>query len=114
MLVKILLKLFLLVFVGGQFCAFAQVKPNAAYNEIKSEKSNTTQLSKIYVQPDQIYVNDEGMFVEVEGNLYQVTQIHQDENGIFIPCARFFWYCPYGHPNPPWRLICLACYPNTY
>ena len=39
--------------------------------------------SKVYIEPSQIHVLQEGLFIEIVGNLYQVSQICQDENGFF-------------------------------
>lgn len=105
-------KMFLSVFLGilsCTFCAFAQAKPsNASYGN-KIEKSDVHQKSRVYVTHEQIYVNCEGIFVEVKGDLYQVSQICEDENGIFVPHVGFWWRCPNNHPNPPWRIACQVC-----
>ncbi len=86
--------------------AFALPYANRSYN---IENFTITQKSRIYVESSQIHVLSEGLFVEIEGNLYQVSQICQDENGFFIPRADFFWKCPKGHPNPPWQYPCAVC-----
>lgn len=91
------------------FCAFAYTDLNASFFECKMEKTNIAQQSRVYVQPEQIHVNLEGIFVEIARTLYQVSQICQDEHGFFVPHAEFWWKCPNGHPNPPWRLSCQVC-----
>jgi hypothetical protein len=95
-------------FLSCAFCAFAHTNANAFYDS-KTEIANIPQQARVYVQPDQLHINTEGLFVEVTGNLYQVAQICQDEAGFYIPHAEFWWKCPNGHPNPPWRLICQVC-----
>ena len=37
------------------------------------------------------------MFVADGNTLLRVKSIHQDDNGIFIPVARIYGYCPNGH-----------------
>jgi hypothetical protein len=98
-----------LVILSCAFCAYAHTNSNAAFWDSKIEKSDIPQQSKVYVQAEQIHINDEGIFVEIAGNLYQVSQICQDENGFYVPHAEFWVKCPRGHPNPPWRTTCQVC-----
>jgi hypothetical protein len=102
-------KIFLILFLGVlscTFCAFAHENKN--YN-CKIESSDIPQQARVYVQAERIHINAEGLFVEVAENLYQVSQICQDENGFYVPHAEFWVKCPNGHPNPPWRIVCQVC-----
>ncbi len=92
--------LLLMGFMTSTLCAFAHTRV---------AQTDFLQQSRIYVQADQIHVTPEGLFVEIAGNFYQAAQISQDENGFYIPHAKFWVKCPRGHPNPPWRLTCQVC-----
>lgn len=104
---KVLLFLFLVVLIGS-YSGFAHLNLKAAYCDSKIDNDNIQQ-SRVYVRPEQIHIDSQGIYVQIGGNLYQVAQICQDENGFYIPHAEFWKYCARGHPNPPWRLICQVC-----
>jgi hypothetical protein len=104
--------MFLILFLGFLSCAlsaFAHAKSDSSFYGTRMEQSDIPQQSSVYVNPEQIYVNAEGIFIEISGNLYQVSQICQDESGFFVPRVDFWWRCVNGHPNPPWRLTCQVC-----
>lgn len=99
----------LLGVVTSSFCAFAHTNSRELDCTQRIEQLDIPQQPRIYIQADQIHVTVEGLFVEMEGNLYQVAQVSQDENGFYIPRAEFWVTCPNGHPNPPWRFTCQVC-----
>lgn len=103
-------KAFLILFLGilcCTFCTFAYEKTRSAY-ESESD-SDILQHSRVYVQSGQIHIQADGLFVEIEGTLYQVAQICQDEDGFYVPYTAYWKYCSSGHPNPPWRWRCQVC-----
>ena len=105
------LKVFLVLLVGVlslnvSSLAFAN---GNAYEKAKIETIDILEQSRVYFAPEQIHIDFEGIFVEIEGNIYQVSQLCQDENGFYVTNTAFWKICPYGHPNPPWRLRCKVC-----
>ncbi len=104
------MKVFLVLFLGMLSCiSFAHANPNETYHGSRIEKSDIPQQARVYVQTQQIHVDVGAIFIELSGNLYQVSQICQDENGFYVPYTGFWWTCVNGHPNPPWQLVCWIC-----
>ena len=61
---------------------------------------------KIYIHPSQVHVGTNGMFVDFGGDFCRVSEILEDENGMYVRDVGFWWRCRNGHPNPPWRVTC--------
>lgn len=87
-----------LTFADGKACVQTEI-----------EKLDVPEQSRVYISSDQIHIDAEGIFVEIEGEVYQVAQISEDENGFFVPYGAYWKICPNGHPNPPWRWRCKVC-----
>jgi hypothetical protein len=74
-----------------------------------NEPEKTLEYSDVaYIEPWQIHVLPEGLFVEIEGVLYQINALFYDQNGYSIPYAGW-WKCKNGHYNAPWISICTVC-----
>lgn len=99
----------LLGFVTSTFCAFAYTNSKVPDSTPNNGLLDVPQQARVYVQADQIYVNEGGLFVEIESNFFQVAQISQDEKGFYVPHVDFWVKCAKGHPNPPWRATCQVC-----
>jgi len=103
------LKFFILYFLAVLNCmSFVVANSNSNQLNYTANDSKLNQ-SRINIKPEQVHVNDNGLFIEIEGTFYQVAQICQDEQGYFIPYTGFWWICTNGHPNPPWRSTCQVC-----
>ena len=66
-------------------------------------------FGKIYVKEHQVKITDGKMYIEFDGEPCRVSEILEDEKGIYVNSVSFWWVCRNGHPNPPWRIICMVC-----
>jgi len=90
-------------------CSFV-AKPHWDISTKKGQEEwEKVQKEKIYISSDQIKITPEGMYVLFNGEPFQVAEILQDENGIYVRHLGFYWRCKNGHPNPPWNLVCWVC-----
>jgi hypothetical protein len=62
----------------------------------------------VYIEPWQILVLPEGLFVDIEGHLYPTDWVGYGENGYFVYHAGW-WKCKNGHYNAPWITVCPLC-----
>lgn len=69
---------------------------------------------KIYVQPDQIAITNEGIFIKHNNEWIPTGSIQYDASGLFISNTSdewsIRWFCPKcGHSNAAWRNTCENC-----
>lgn len=92
-------------------------------NEASAECSDQHFLKidseKCYLMPGSLSMDKKGLYVNFDGILYPISNVSVDEHGVFVPTNELadygiIAYCPDGHPNPPWRLVCKVCGKNLY
>ncbi len=97
---KYILFLFLLI---GITCGYSAELP-------KFESSE-----KIYLQPEQISISENGIFVNIANAWFAIAAICHDAKGIYVDEARvgieyFTWECRYCHFVNPWYVnACQKC-----
>ncbi len=68
---------------------------------------------KYYPDPENIYIDRNGIYLNLEGIVHKVSRISTDEVGTYIKKDELIqvdsWRCPRGHANPPWVEKCLTC-----
>lgn len=56
---------------------------------------------KTYISLDQLYIDSGGIFVNLNGHIFQTSSLYHDADGIFILNAAYQEdYCPNGHRSP--------------
>lgn len=82
--------------MGHGFCE----EGRKAHNEFK-------QCEKMYVNPDQVSIEPNGIFVNVQEKWFMAEALYADTNGIYFTSASssdwsIYWKCPYcGYINGP-------------
>lgn len=70
---------------------------------------------KIYLRPGSLSMDASCLYVNFNGDLYPVKQVLTDDQGVYVDAREFknskfgIWFCPKGHPNPPWNIVCAVC-----
>lgn len=65
---------------------------------------------KYYLQPGALFMNEEGLFADVEGILYPVISVKRDEQGVYVEEWEYKWKCQEcKKPNPIWFSFCAWC-----
>jgi len=68
---------------------------------------------KLYVQPNQITLSEEGIFVYLENAWHAAESVHADEQGIYITTLQdktWNWKCPKCGHNNSWLVNkCEKC-----
>ena len=77
---KFLLKVICIMFLG---CLYAN------HNEPEE---------KIYIQSDQVILDNSGIFVDLEGKEKKISALYRDATGLFILNDCVYGECPCGHP----------------
>ncbi len=59
---------------------------------------------KFYVDPEQVYVGNEGILINLLGNLYPVNGLFRNSRGLHVMVneimdERIGYTCPLGHPS---------------
>ena len=63
--------------------------------------------SKIYIQPNQIQIEHDGMFVVFPTQSVDVSAIHRDAIGIYVMQSEYrLSRCPRGHKSPDGDGLC--------
>jgi len=76
-----------------------------------AEETRLEACEKVYVQPDQISITGDGIFVYV-GNVWLAAKaLHADAAGVFArgPDVDWTWTCPCGEENSVFRASCKKC-----
>ncbi len=65
-----------------------------------SEKTKFFSCEKTYIGPNQIYIGEEGLFINVNNNWVQTESIHTDVQGCYFNNVRadeftLTWQCPF-------------------
>lgn len=73
-----------------------------------------TKSEKWYVQPNQIAITEEGIFISMDDEWINADAIHRDHTGLYITKAEdewsTKWECPKcHHSNSAWRNTCYNC-----
>lgn len=62
---------------------------------------------KIYLKPNQIRIDEHGIFVDLPNRAVSVTGIHRDGNGIYVLASEYrLSRCPRGHYSPDGDGLC--------
>lgn len=69
---------------------------------------------KIYVQPNQIAICQEGIFIQHNDEWIATEAVHYDASGIFVThvsdeWSRYWTCAKCGHNNSAWRNTCANC-----
>ncbi len=71
----------------------------------------------VYVLPDQIRINQNGIFVLIKDREVRTSALFRDENGLYFTdmwtahCADGYWECMHcGHCNLLYKFWCEICY----
>lgn len=69
--------------------------------------------NKIYVNHSSVFVEENGIFVEIDNQLLQFSAVNRDENGIYVLPSEYNlmgeWYCEKGHLNNQSSVYCRFC-----
>ena len=87
---------------------------NANDKEISSASLKFVPCEKIYVQPDQVAITNEGIFLQLNEEWVPTEAIQYDASGIFVTSISsewsFRWTCPKcGYENGPFSRKCGNC-----
>lgn len=75
-----------------------------------AEAAEEPTLEKFYLSPGSLYMNDEGLFIDIEGRLCPVTSVKSDERGVYVGLWDFKWNCiACKKPNFNWFSFCAWC-----
>jgi len=60
---------------------------------------------RIYIRSNQIDLEGENLFVNIDGQKLNMSSIHRDDRGMYIMANEtndpfYAPYCKYGHPSP--------------
>lgn len=61
--------------------------------------------NKLYVNQQDITINENGIFLFLNDEMLRIKEIHSDEKGIFIP--KMYVWCKKGHKTVCW--MCEGC-----
>lgn len=69
---------------------------------------------RLYIDQDQVFLNEEGIFVNIHDDWVAVKQINHDSKGLFVSKEEnrvsIFWNCPKCHyDNNFWVKVCGQC-----
>lgn len=69
---------------------------------------------KIYVDPNQVTIAPEGIFVQLGNDWIATDAVYHDSSGCYISGVSnewsFYWTCPEcGHENSPFNRSCEEC-----
>ncbi len=65
---------------------------------------------RFYLAPGSLFMDGQGLFVSIAGELYPVTAVHSDERGVYIDEWEYKWTCAEcKKPNPIWFSFCAWC-----
>lgn len=102
------------IFKMALFCFFclSALVTNAAYpkNYLNSLEDSKMDRDKIYIQPGQVHVSQEGIFIFENEELIRIEQLNCDENGIYFfvtELDKITDKCPNGHKI--WCGRCGSC-----
>lgn len=59
--------------------------------------ANCADEDKLYVEPSSIYIAPNGIFLNIDSELYGITSLEVDEKGIFIPTPMLGFCGKHGH-----------------
>jgi hypothetical protein len=68
--------------------------------------------AKVYVEPEQVSVGQEGIFINLMGNIYPVNGLYRNAQGLHVLASEirnshtFSNACPYGHYSPDGSGMC--------
>ena len=80
-----------------------------------SSASSPAVSSKLYLDSNAIYISDNQIFANVNGELLAIPFISVDEQGIYTYVAGYQpwhdddWQCSRGHWNPMYENNCVVC-----
>jgi hypothetical protein len=63
---------------------------------------------RLYIESGSIYVASNGIFLNIDGELYGITSLESDENGVYIPAPTVGFCGKHGH-YPGSSTICPYC-----
>lgn len=66
------------------------------------------QEERAYIEPESIYIAPNGIFLNMEGELYGITALNVDEEGIYIPTPTAGYCGKHGY-YPGNSTICPKC-----
>ncbi len=73
---------------------------------------NLPEKEKLYVKMDQVIVKEDSILINLSGNLYPVTGLYKDSQGLHVMAKEvvddhtFSWTCPLGHSSPDGSGMC--------
>jgi len=86
--------------LGTTFTVFSDNIPMDGYK-------NLAPLEKTYITLDQLWIDENGMFVNIAGEVVPVTAVFRNESGLYVDSKEISgdysqpqYECPNGHPSP--------------
>lgn len=110
-------------FLMSMSTLFCIVFSNTALAEGSQEHSlkttNTISDERCYLMPGTLSMDRKKLYVNLNGTVFPINNVSVDEQGVYILASEFvdlgiIAYCPVGHANPPWNLVCQICGRNIY
>lgn len=108
------LTLFLSIFAIASSVTGFSHQPVFCESAALSSITGTVVGHKYYVDPGSVYVTQEGIYINLEGDFFYVCYLAQDDFGVYANvhefAAKAWWECSRCHKiNPPYRETCMAC-----
>lgn len=73
------------------------------------ESTENAQIKKVHIELDKIMLFDDGMFVDLEGELFPVQFIGYDAQGYYV--TPMYWKCMGGHIQSIFNWpVCIICH----
>ncbi len=93
--------MFILLFV---FTSVNAIDESICIKKNKSSYSEDT-FEKLYVQPEEVLINENGIFFISDETIFRISSLHHDAQGIyFLKSPDYALICPKGH-----EISCMAC-----
>lgn len=84
---------------------FANEEKFFSEKDLSSREIQATTLRKIYVDLDQLLINERGIFLAFSETILPVNALFRDQSGFYILGTQLeqgyaAYQCPNGHPSP--------------
>lgn len=98
------MKLILLIVCGMMSMGFAHEKNCIHEQGLPLQAIQISNLQKVYVDLDQLSINEEGIFLALSDTILPVSALYRDQNGFYVLGTQLeqgysLSECPNGHPS---------------
>ena len=90
--------------MSTRFIAFIFAISSTAFGRLGAESN------KYYLAPGSLFMHEQRLFVDIAGELYPVSSVKTDEQGVYVDDWEVKWNCKEcGKPNFIWFSFCAWC-----